>query len=343
MKHAHEREIIHRDLKPSNVLLITDDIPKITDFGLARFMTGNDWDDENRKGATIVIPKAFRDLTRLRRKFRGDDPDADYRVSPEFAGLKRLLRNAHDLEQQEPSTTSQSTREAALRRLEQERSEDLSAGFQDFVIRSEWNQRIWAPTIEDGQRLCAMRQFIQEVLRQASLDLTEESLVRQKLTESGTIMGTPQYMAPEQAWGQIDEVGPSADIYSLGAIMYEMLTGRPPFSGNFDQMIMKVRSNPPVPPRQRRDSVPPSLEAICLKCLEKTADRRYESMAKLAEDLQRFMNGAEVSALSETPQSNAQMHSDDVHQVRPETGTTTRAPTLQAGASTTKSWWQFWR
>ena len=68
----------------------------------------------------------------------------------------------------------------------------------------------------------------------------------EKLTKSGAIMGTPQYMAPEQAWGRIEEVGPSADIYSLGAIMYEMLTGRPPFTGNPFQVITKVRSSPPV-------------------------------------------------------------------------------------------------
>ena len=150
---------------------------------------------------------------------------------------------------------------------------------------------------EDEQRLDNIGQFIQEALRQASLDLPGESQVREKLTKSGAIMGTPQYMAPEQAWGRIEEVGPPADIYSLGAIMYEMLTGRPPFTGDPVKVITEVRSRPPVPPRQRRDSIEPGLEAICMKCLEKTVERRYESMGSLAEDFQRFLSGAEVGAL----------------------------------------------
>ena len=154
-------------------------------------------------------------------------------------------------------------------------------------------------------------------------------------------MGTPQYMAPEQAWGHTDQVGPPADIYSVGAIMYEMLTGQPPFTGDARQAIMKARSWPPVPPRQRRDSIEPGLEAICLKCLEKTAKRRYESMRHLAQDLQRFMNGAEVGALSETSASTAQIHSDRQDQVSAQTGL--RSATLPAGETKTKSWWQFWR
>ena len=157
-------------------------------------------------------------------------------------------------------------------------------------------RRLGTPSAEDERRLDDIRQFVQEAHRQASLDLPEDSQVLGKLTQSGAIMGTPQYMAPEQAWGRIEDVGPSADIYSLGAIMYEMLTGRPPFTGDSVDVIMKVRSRPPVSPRQRRDSIDPALEAICMKCLEKTVERRYQSMGNLAEDLQRFIDGAEVSA-----------------------------------------------
>ena len=155
----------------------------------------------------------------------------------------------------------------------------------------------------DEQRLEDIMRFLRDAIRQGSIDLPEELEVRKKLTRSGVIMGTPQYMAPEQASGCIGEVGMSSDIYSLGAIMYDMLTGRPPFAGEMFTVINNVINRPPVPPRQRRDSIDPGLEAICMKCLEKTVERRAHSMGNLAEDLQRFMSGAEVIALREAPNS----------------------------------------
>lgn len=153
-------------------------------------------------------------------------------------------------------------------------------------------------------------------------------------------MGTPQYMAPEQAWGHTSEVGPSADIYSIGAIMYEMLTGRPPFTGDRCQVITKARTSPPVPPRRQRESIDPALEAICLRCLEKVADRRYESMGALAEDLLRFLDGVEVSAL--------RGFSSDHRWVGPtsfgeETRTWVQGRTTEDGPEKARRWWQFWR
>jgi serine/threonine-protein kinase len=150
-------------------------------------------------------------------------------------------------------------------------------------------------------------------------------------------------MAPEQAWGHTGEVGPSADIYSLGAILYQMLIGRPPFTGDAAHVFMKARSRPPVPLRERRDSIDPALEAICLKCLEKTPDRRYESMGTLAEDLQRFIDGVEVHALRVSPPNSQRLDPAPV----PNDGGTTepRVPggTTGRGTTKTKSWWRFWR
>src|SRR5262249_983671 len=110
-------------------------------------------------------------------------------------------------------------------------------------------------------------------------------------TRTGSVLGTPCYMASEQAGGKIKQIGPATDIYALGAIPYEMLTGRPPFRAETDvDTLMQVISDEPVPPRRLQSGVPRDLETICLKCLRKEPDKRFGSALELAEELHRFLN-----------------------------------------------------
>jgi WD40 repeat protein len=116
-------------------------------------------------------------------------------------------------------------------------------------------------------------------------------------TQSGDIIGTPAYMAPEQASGSSKEVGPASDVYAMGVLLYELLTGDVPFVGQDPvNVLIQVRQLEPVPPRRRVHTVPVDLDVICLKCLEKDPAQRYSSAQALADDLQRFLADRPIQA-----------------------------------------------
>lgn len=117
------------------------------------------------------------------------------------------------------------------------------------------------------------------------------------MTASGQILGTPSYMPPEQAGGRIHDVRETADVYSIGAILYTALTGRPPFQAdNPLDTLMQVLEREPVSSRQLNPNVPKDLETICHKCLDKHRRRRYQSAQELADELQRFLEGRPINA-----------------------------------------------
>jgi WD40 repeat protein/serine/threonine protein kinase len=156
-----------------------------------------------------------------------------------------------------------------------------------------WDEFPLRPRVGDF----GLAKFVQAAEDEAEVSPGGAAGTEPRPTGTLTLLGTPSYMAPEQAERGRGAIGPATDVYGLGAILYELLTGRPPFDGG-DALgtLRRVAAEEPVPPRRLRPDVPRDLEAICLKCLEKASARRYGSAAELADDLQRFLAGLPTRA-----------------------------------------------
>lgn len=240
IEHAHERRILHRDLKPANVILMEDGTPKLTDFGLAKFLQPMAQVSAEYATGPLSIPA---------------------RIGPLVTDLKKELRISYAVS-------------TAVDRVARRTSEETAG----------------TPAVHGTEsQHSRVEEFLVEAQRQSRMELPGEVL--QDLTREGDVMGSPQYMAPEQALGDLERIGPRTDVYGLGAILYEMLTGRPPFRD-----LLHVVAGSPVPPRIIEPRVARDIESVCMKCLEKSPDRRYRHAAELANDLTCFLDGYSVIA-----------------------------------------------
>lgn len=173
----------------------------------------------------------------------------------------------------------------------------------DELTRTAWQECATRTGIlrNDDGGLETVRLFLDEAREQQQKQV-KISPELSDLTSTGAVMGSPSYMAPEQAIGDLSKIGPATDVYALGGIFYELLTGRLPVSTtSFPLVLREILEQPPVPLRRIDPTIPRELEAVCLRCLEKEARRRYPRAGDLADELQDFLDGNDGDHRPETP------------------------------------------
>ncbi|MBV9124207.1 MAG: protein kinase [Planctomycetes bacterium] len=245
LDYAHQRSILHRDLKPANILITSDKILKVTDFGLA---------------------KSLRSWWEVTKDYMPD-------------GHATALDQEWDAWLREYQAALKTEDPKCLEPYE----ENIIASFCGVELARTLGP--YAKTIGKYR----VTKMVKGAKSQLGFPVPQNTLGWDHWTRTGMIMGTPAYMAPEQACGTKTPIGPFTDVYALGAILYELLSGHPPFEGKTVwHVLAKVKMEAPT---FLEPKVPKDLQRICLRCLEKLPENRYQRAAELALDLQRFLEG----------------------------------------------------